>query len=73
MLLRACRDIDDPMVAVAVLGSLESARSVDSLAAADLIGVVERLPAALALRGRKLLAKVDGKLAARRSALQGQL
>ncbi len=73
VLLRACRDIDDPMVAGAVLGSLESARSVDSLAAADLIGVVERLPAPLAVRGRKLLAKVDGKLAARRSALQSQL
>ena len=73
VLLKACRDLGDADVASVVLESLESARSGDSLAAADLIGAVEALPAPLRDRGQKLLARVDGKLAARRAALKGQL
>ena len=70
VLLRACPGIDDPRVALAVLDGLESARAVDSLAAADLLESVQRMKEPYHKRGRKLLARVDGKLAARRAELK---
>ena len=56
-----------------MLDGLESARAVDSLAAADLLESVQRMKEPFHKRGRKLLARVDGKLAARRAELKDKV
>ena len=73
VLLKSCRDLGDSRVASAVLDGLESAKAAEGLAAADLIGAIERMSAPFDKRGRKLLAKVDRKLADRRAELKDQV
>ena len=73
VLLKSCRDVGDSRVASAVLDSLESDKAAEGLSAADLIESIERMSAPFDKRGRKLLAKVDRKLAGRRAELRGRI
>ncbi len=73
VLLKACRSLETPAIAGAVLAGLESARSIDSLGGDELAAALERMPADLAPRSRRLLQRVDKGVAQRRATLRKQV